>query len=131
MNNSEISSLIQVAGVLYQKEFDKIKPLIQRETQLRNQIRKLDRHVARSNQDELGSAGYHLSGADVLWRGWVSQTRSQLNIELASVLAQKLSALHDLRLAFGREQAIAGIGDTLRRKQKHRQRRSDDPCRST
>ena len=54
--------------------------------------------------------GYRITGTDVLWQGWESSTRRQLNTELARLRAQKLTALDALRAAFGRKQAVAKPG---------------------
>ena len=57
-------------------------------------------------------------GADLLWQGWHSRTRRQLNIELAQVTARKLMAMDKVRKAFGRKHAVQTMADQERKRKK-------------
>ena len=65
--------------------------------------------MQQTRQNSALAEGYRVTGADVLWNGWESATRRQLNMELARLRAQKLSALEALRHAFGRKQAVVEL----------------------
>ena len=57
-------------------------------------------------------------GADLLWEGWHSRTRRQLNMDLAKATAQKLRMMDQLRTAFGRKHAVETMAATERKRQK-------------
>lgn len=57
-------------------------------------------------------------GADLLWQGWHSRTRRQLNVELAKATAQKLRMMDQLRLAFGRKHAVETMANAERKRHK-------------
>lgn len=48
-------------------------------------------------------------GADLLWQGWLTRQRSEINTQLANLLVQKAALMDALRLAFGRSQVAATL----------------------
>ena len=97
---------------LYQSELNKMSALNAQETALRRDLAQLD-EMRRENQTlpEADLQGVRQIGADVLWQGWVSRKREELNIQLAQVLAQKERMKVMLRQAFGKKLASRELHD--------------------
>ena len=121
MARSRISDLGAVTEAAFQKEYQKLRPLLQREARVQNQMARLDAQVSQVRSDSTQTEGYHVTGSDMLWHGWESAARRQLNMELAQLRSQKLAAMDSLRKAFGRKQAVETLSrqeqDQARRKQ--------------
>ncbi|WP_037313082.1 hypothetical protein [Ruegeria halocynthiae] len=109
MRQAGISDLEKVTEAAFQKEYITLRPLLEAEARVQNQLTRLDAQVQQTRHDGVSAQGYRVTGTDVLWNGWESATRRQLNMELARLRAQKLSALDALRVAFGRKQAVATL----------------------
>lgn len=117
MKRHRLVQLETVTEAKFRKEFQTLAPLLQKETALTEQLAKLDRQNAEVTRSAQDTKGYTALGTDVLWLGWSSATRRQLNTELARVRSQKLAALDQVRSAFGRTQAVkALLGDANRKK---------------
>ncbi len=107
MTRTGIPDLEKVTEAVFQKEYDALRPLLEAEARVQNQLTRLNAQVRQARQEGSSAEGYCVTGTDVLWNGWESATRRQRNMELARLRAQKLSALEALRGAFGRKQAVA------------------------
>ncbi len=119
MTQDRIDNLLTVVEAVYQREHQKLHPLLQREAQLNQQLTRLDSQLAEVKSTSSQSDGYQVTGTDLLWHGWESLTRRNLNTELARLRSQKLAAMEELRGAFGRKLAVA---DLSRRLQEHKRR---------
>ena len=106
MARLQIADLSAVTEAVYQKEFQALHPLLRKEAQLRGQLSRLDAQVSQVRSESHQAEGFHVTGGDVLWHGWESATRRQLNLELAQLRSQKLEAMDRLRKAFGQKQAV-------------------------
>ena len=104
-----MTDLMSVTEAAYQLEYQKLSPLLQQEARLLSQIARLDIQVAEVKTQGVKTEGYGITGADLSWHRWESTTRRQLNTELARLRARKLTAMDDLRQAFGRKQALAEL----------------------
>ncbi|WP_174822674.1 hypothetical protein [Ruegeria lacuscaerulensis] len=111
MRQAEIPDLEKVAEAAFQKEYSALRPLLEAEARVQHQLARLDAQARQCRQQSASAEGYRVTGTDVLWNGWESATRRQLNMELARLRAQKLSALESLRLTFGRKQAVASLSE--------------------
>ena len=109
IKQNRIRELATVADAVFQREHQKLRPLLQREAQLLRQLTRLDSQLAEVKSSSAQAVGYQVTGVDLLWRGWESASRRNLNIELARLRSQKLEAMENLRDAFGRKQAIAEL----------------------
>ena len=109
MTKADILDLENVTEAAFQKEYTALRPMLEAEARVQSQLTRLDAQVQQTRQDSSSIEGYRVTGTDVLWNGWESATRRQLNMELARVRAQKLAALDALRVAFGRKQAVAKL----------------------
>ncbi len=119
MTRDRIGNLSTFAEAVFQREHQKLRPLLRREAQLLQQLARLDSQLAEVKSTSSQSDGYQVTGADLLWHGWESVARRNLNTELARLRSQKLTAMEELRGAFGRKQAVA---DLSRRLQDHKRR---------
>lgn len=109
MRQDGFSSLEKVTEAAFRKEYNALRPLIEAEARVQQQLARLDAQVQQSRADSTAAEGYRVTGTDVLWSGWESAMRRQLNMELARLRAQKMKAMEALRTAFGRQQAVANL----------------------
>ncbi|MCG7521706.1 hypothetical protein [Ruegeria sp. Ofav3-42] len=109
MKCKQISDLEKVTEAAFQREYQSLCPVLDAEARVQHQLACLDAQVQQSRQEIDLAEGYRVTGTDVLWNGWESAARRQLNVQLARLRAQKLAALEDLRIAFGRKQAVASL----------------------
>ncbi|MEW2919470.1 hypothetical protein AB1A64_20555 [Ruegeria sp. ANG10] len=122
MKQAALSDLKNVTEAVFQKEYNALRPLLEAEARVQQQLARLDAQVRQSRQDSAAAEGYLVTGTDVLWNGWESATRRQLNMELARIRAQKLSAMDALRRAFGRKQAVTNLSAAQKEAHEHAQR---------
>ncbi|WP_170351890.1 hypothetical protein [Ruegeria atlantica] len=127
MKQAALSDLKNVTEAVFQKEYNALRPLLEAEARAQHQLARLDAQVRQSRQDSTAAEGYRVTGTDVLWNGWESATRRQLNMELARIRAQKLSAMDALRSAFGRKQAVTNLSDAQKKAHKRAQHRKSSP----
>ena len=106
MKQNGLSDLQKVTEAAFQKEHTALRPLLEAEARVQQQLARLDAQMQQSRQDSASAEGYRVTGTDVLWNSWEGATRRQLNMELARLRAQKLTAMEALRTAFGRKQAV-------------------------
>ncbi|WP_377191515.1 hypothetical protein [Ruegeria meonggei] len=109
MKKVRFSDLEKITEAAFQKEYDTLRPLLEAEARVQQQLARLDAQARQCRQDSAAADGYRVTGTDVLWNGRESATRRQLNTELAQLRAQKLSAMDALREAFGRKQAVTTL----------------------
>ncbi|WP_170334644.1 hypothetical protein [Ruegeria arenilitoris] len=119
MKQDGFLDLEKVTEVAFQKEYNALRPLIEAEAQVQQQLARLDAQVQQTRRDSASAEGYRVTGTDVLWNGWESATRRQLNMELARLRAQKLTAMEALRTAFGRQQAVTNLSAAQKSARKH------------
>ncbi|MDA7964361.1 hypothetical protein [Ruegeria sp.] len=124
MARARISDLAEATEADFQKEYQELRPLLQKEAQLQAQLVRLDAQLAQVKADSIQTEGYHVTGGDMLWHGWESATRRQLNMELAQVRAQKLAAMEGLRKAFGRKQAVENLSRQAREQKRQKQQKA-------
>ncbi len=106
MRQDKIDQMAAVTEALYLKEFRCIGSILSDEAELRGKLTRLDAQVAMNRKVSVDLHAMRVLGADLLWQGWTTRTRRQLNIELAQVLARKSAVMERVRLAFGRQQAV-------------------------
>ncbi|WP_170461176.1 hypothetical protein [Ruegeria arenilitoris] len=109
MTRAKLRDLAAVTAASFEREFQKLKPILEAESRIQAQISELNAQVAQTALDASQTPGYQIAGADVLWHGWESRTRRDLNTELARVRSRKLAMMEDLRRAFGRKQAVESL----------------------
>ncbi|KAE9630787.1 hypothetical protein FEE96_08640 [Parasedimentitalea maritima] len=118
MNQKMLDQMAAVTEAQYLREHAKIKPILDAEAALRGKLAKLDAQMKETRQQSEQDHAMRALGADLLWQGWHSRTRRQLNIELAQVTARKLKAMDQVRKAFGRKHAVQTMADQERKRKK-------------
>ena len=118
MNQKKLDQMAAVTEAQYLQEHAKIKPILDAEAAVRGKLSKLDAQMKETRQQGEQDHAMRALGADLLWQGWHSRTRRQLNIELAQVTARKLMAMDKVRKAFGRKQAVQTMADQERKRKK-------------
>nr|WP_216599831.1 MULTISPECIES: hypothetical protein [unclassified Ruegeria] len=106
----------KVTEATFQKKFQELRPILDAEARVRQQLAKLDLQLSQVRTESDKTEGYQVSGTDILWNGWESATRRQLNMQVAQIRAQKLAAVEALRFAFGRKQAVEALGEKFHQK---------------
>lgn len=110
-----LKDLAQLTDALYQVELAKMSALNAQEARLRQQLAELEeRRLSSQTLPDAQMTGLRQIGADVLWHGWVSRARQDLNVQLAQVLAQKARMTTALRRAFGKQLAASEMLDAAR-----------------
>jgi len=111
VKQSEFTQLSSVTRVLYLKEFQKVQGILEDEAALRRQISLLDVQAAQARDALRVEHAMQTVGADLLWQGWQTRMRHRLNLELAQVLAKKITVMDRVRTAFGRQNAVRTMAD--------------------
>lgn len=106
MRQDKINQMAAATQALYLKEFRNIGSILVEEAELRAKLARLDARIAQNKGAESDTHMIRVVGADLLWQGWTTRTRRQLNIELAQILARKSAVMDRVRIAFGRQQAV-------------------------
>ncbi|WP_323781120.1 hypothetical protein [Leisingera sp.] len=118
MKQKMLEQMAAVTAAQYMQEHAKIQPALAREAQLRGQLAKLNSQVQAARAQADSDHTMKALGADLLWQGWHSRTRRQLNLELAQATAQKLRMMDQLRKAFGRKHAVETMAGSERKRRK-------------
>lgn len=118
MKQKMLDQMAAVTAAQYMQEHAKIQPALAREAELRGQLAKLNEQVQAAREQASSDHAMKALGADLLWEGWHSRTRRQLNMDLAKATAQKLRMMDQLRTAFGRKHAVETMAETERKRQK-------------
>lgn len=123
MRLDRIDQMSAVMNALYDKEFRAISAILVQESELRGKLNQLDEQISLNRKACNNSHMLHAVGTQVLWQGWTTRTRHQLNTELARIMATKLTALDRVRVAFGRQRAVEMMQSTARREIRKRRAR--------
>lgn len=80
-----------------------LQKLTKREEELRERFRLLEAQRKDASSPVEDVLEHRLTGLDVLYQMWVGKQLSDLNAELAVILAEKEKQLGDLRVKFGKK----------------------------
>ena len=89
-----------------QQNFGKI---IAEETTLRRELQRVDQMDLEARIAVQSDIGMRAIGSDVIWQSWVGRTKTQLNLELARVLAIKEQHLAAVRKAYGKVMVVEAL----------------------
>ncbi|TNJ42275.1 hypothetical protein [Phaeobacter sp. B1627] len=115
-----LAQMRAVTHAVYLKEHAKVKPILDREAQLRGQLSMLKQQVEQSRALIDDSHEMKALGVDLQWQKWHTNARRDINQDLAQVTAQKLRAMDKLRTAFGRKHAVETMEDRFRSEAKEK-----------
>jgi len=106
-----LAQMKAVTNAVYLREHAKVKPILDREAQLRGKLTMLKQQVEDSKALVNQSHEMRALGVDLQWQKWHTNARRDLNQDLAQVTAQKFRAMDKLRHAFGRKHAVETMED--------------------
>lgn len=109
MSNGELEKLLSVTEAHYLREFSKVRDILAEEGRVRHGLAQLDEQKARAHADFADGLALRSLGGDVLWQTWAARTRTILNTELAQILTRKEAVMGQVRLAFGRREAVQAM----------------------
>ncbi len=101
-----LAQMKAVTNAVYLREHAKVKPILDREAQLRGKLAMLKQQVEDSRALVDQSHEMKALGVDLQWQKWHTNARRDINQDLAQVTAQKFRAMDKLRYAFGRKHAV-------------------------
>lgn len=106
---TQLTALRMVTDLAYQRDLAKLGPLLEQEARLRRQLQDLDTAEARGRAATAGLDVMRPLGADILWERWLARNRSDVNAQLARVMAEKEKQMSGLRRSFGRSQVASEL----------------------
>ena len=118
MKQNMLDQMAAVTAAQYMQEHAKVQPVLAQEAALRGQLARLNAQVQTAREQAEGDHAMRALGADLLWQGWHTRTRRQLNLELAQATAKKLRMMDQLRKAFGRKHAVETMAAAERKRHK-------------
>ncbi|MEP3638573.1 MAG: hypothetical protein ABJN14_15085 [Paracoccaceae bacterium] len=97
---NKLSDLATLMELKYQASQVELRSICVREAKIREQIARLDQQSISTLS--AGASTMKSVGADMLWNAWAGRAKSDLNTELARVLARKEFFLRAARRNFGK-----------------------------
>ena len=95
---TELKRLKKVSELGYVHAYAALRDVIERENRLRGQIQRI-----REMSETDCNSPMNAIGADTLWQTWMDRTLTELNTQLAQLLAEKEKELNVVRKAFSRQ----------------------------
>lgn len=125
-DRDKLDRLGALSGLQFRAAQSEMAALLRREARLRQNLAQLtESKHAHARAKRAPDDAALVAGADIRWQQWVDQRRATINGELAQVLVLKDGCLQRLRIAFGRDQAVAGLQKHHARTEQQRLRRKD------
>jgi len=121
-----IDQMSEVMRTLYEREFRAIAAILAEESTLRGQLSRLSEQISRNQEAGPNDHKIQAVGAQFLWQGWTTRAHRQLNTELAQVMARKLVAMDQIRVAFGRQRAVEMMQSSKRMQSRKRRIRQQE-----
>lgn len=121
MTPEELGNLRSLTGALYRGDQAKMRAVIAEETELRDMLSRLEDHVRHIQEiPDSNMRDLRRIGADATWQAWLAQTRRDLQVRLARVLARKGMLHQALKRSFGRDHAVGDMEKDARRSRAER-----------
>ncbi|WP_010141291.1 hypothetical protein [Oceanicola sp. S124] len=106
-----LAPVARATGIAFEAELMHLRRIASRERQLRLSLEALERRATERFLDTVdrteGADPGYVDGQDRAWRDWVSVRRSNLQAELALVLAEKADRMVALSKSLGRRDVAA------------------------
>lgn len=109
-----LEDVSKVLDAIYQSRVSGLQRLIIEEAKLRDSLRRLDDMRETGTAAAMQDQAMRALGADLLWQGWMTRQRTEINMQLANLLVQKAAMVDALRLAFGRSQVAVSLVSNAR-----------------
>ena len=114
-----LDDLAAITGAAYQADLARLQAITSEENHLRQELETLgqqERNNASANPCNL--IALRQIGGDILWTAWIARKRETLNLQLATVMARKLSAAQKLRRSFGKSSVSEELCEKARNDRK-------------
>ncbi len=98
----DLGMLLVITQAKYDQQQQSFQKLVSEENRLRAELIRLDVTARQAQSEPIGKQEMRAIGADIIWQGWVTRTKTQLNLKLAQVLALKLHHLAQVKNAYGK-----------------------------
>jgi len=118
---TQLEQLLMVSQAKYDHQQQAFAKILMEETRLRQEIVRLDKLNENSAVSGADLVGMQAIGADILWQGWLSRSKTTLNMDLARVLAIKTHEQAKVRQAFGK---VVALQELIRTKEKAQTKKS-------
>ncbi|WP_319825061.1 hypothetical protein [Thalassovita sp.] len=105
----QMKELAALTDMVFAATSAETQKLAARQTELKSALQVLRTDAAAGQQYLTEDVQLRMSQVDVLWQAWLGTQARVLNQELAQVSAQRARQMRDLRIAFGRKEAAAGL----------------------
>lgn len=109
--HAELKHMLTITQAKYQLKQQSFQKIITQENHLRRKLMRLDELQLQSQNQAKDAHEMRAIGADILWQGWLSRSKSQLNLQLAKVLATKLHHLAQVKQAYGKVLVVQELLD--------------------
>jgi len=107
--SQQFIDLAELTDAVYRSRLSGMQKMLQHEARLRQNLQRLEQMGSGDETPEQHAMAMRAIGADLLWQGWMARRKTELNIQLANLLAQKSAISRDLALAFGRAQVAEAL----------------------
>ena len=102
-----LEQMAEVTRVRFEREYARIAALVEEEVTLRKQLAQIKAQIGAGHVTLQGpDMTIQAMSAGLLWQSWSTRHRARLEQELAGVLARKAVVLAEVRIAFGRKDAV-------------------------
>ena len=103
----DLQTLRELNDLKYRGQQKELAKLLEEEAIIRAGLQQLRDKAAHSSLPAYEPL--NAQGADVMWRGWLAQTKAEMNTKLARVLAEKERQRRLVKKAYGRVLATEGL----------------------
>jgi hypothetical protein len=108
MSASDLNTLEALTEAQFRAEQAELEPILVEERRLRRSLADLDEKTYKNATLPISDlTDLQRLGGDMAWRRWAAQSRTELQMQLARVLARKANKMAVVRQAFGRAEAVA------------------------
>lgn len=108
MSGAELNTLAALTEAQFRAIQAELEPILVEERRLRRSLADLDeRTLKNATLPASDLTDLRRLGGDMAWRSWAAQSRNDLQMRLARVLARKANKMARVRQAFGRAEAVA------------------------
>jgi hypothetical protein len=118
---ADLEQLLMVSTAQYDHQRQVFAKVVAEEGQLRQELLRLKGLDQIAEENPTAVSNMRVIGADLLWQGWLSRSKSALNMQLARVLAIKAHEQDKVRKAFGK---VVALQELIKNEKKERQKKA-------
>jgi len=111
--SSPFDKLAPLTRAAFQAQQARMQAIVAEEMQLRSELARLE-----EMRKQPGDATQAAIGADILWRGWLARRVTDINMQLAQVLARKEDMADAMRVAYARDDVVGTLAKHDRQTQR-------------